>query len=107
MDTRLTKMVQKRREISAFRDRINEYYGNIGEQMAFTYNRLNKVESKISAISEDLVAIKETANADREEFEETIHTLVESMKELVVPRHNPYAGREFERINLSDDEASS
>jgi uncharacterized coiled-coil DUF342 family protein len=76
-------MVQKRREISAFRDRINEYYGNIGEQMAFTYNRLNKIEAKINAISEDLVTIKETANADREEFEDTIHTLVESMKELV------------------------
>ncbi len=51
--------------------------------MAFTYSRLNKIEAKISAISEDLIAIKETANADREEFEETIHTLVESMKELV------------------------
>ena len=76
-------MVQKRSEISEFRDRIHEYYGNIGEQMAFTYNRLSKIEAKISAISDDLNAIKETANADREEFEDTIHTLVESMKELV------------------------
>jgi uncharacterized coiled-coil DUF342 family protein len=100
-------MVQKRNEISEFRDRINEYYKNMAEQMNVTYNRLSKVEAKINAISEDLVTIKESANADREEFEETIHTLVESMKELVVPRHNPYAGREFERISLSDDEASS
>jgi uncharacterized coiled-coil DUF342 family protein len=77
------KMVQKRNEISEFRNKIHEYYGNIGEQMAFTYNRLSKIEAKISAISEDLITIKETANADREEFEDTIHTLVESMKELV------------------------
>ena len=84
-------MVQKRAEISEFRDRINEYYKNMAEQMNVTYNRLSKIEAKISAISDDLIAIKETANADREEFEDTIHTLVESMKELVVPRHNPFA----------------
>ncbi len=100
-------MVQKRSEISDFRDRINEYYKNMAEQMNATYNRLSKVEAKISAISEDLIAIKETANADREEFEETIHTLVESMKELVMPRHNPYAGREYERINLIEEEKAT
>jgi archaellum component FlaC len=76
-------MVQNRGEISEFRDRISEYYGNIGEQLAFTYNRLGKIEAKIKAISEHLVTITETANADRDEFEDTIHTLVESMKELV------------------------
>ena len=76
-------MVQKRPEISEFRDRINEYYKNMAEQMNVTYNRLSKIEAKISAISDDLIAIKEAANTDREEFEETIHTLVESMKDLV------------------------
>ena len=100
-------MVQKRSEISEFRDRIGEYYKNMAEQLNITYNRLSKVEAKLTATSEDIAAIKETANADREEFEETIHTLVESMKDLVVPRHHPYAGREFERIGLSDEEASS
>jgi hypothetical protein len=58
----------------------------MGEQMNVTYNMLGKIEAKLSAISEDINAIKEAANADREEFEETIYTLVESMKELVVPR---------------------
>lgn len=71
------------------RNRIQEYYGNMAEQMNVTYNRLNKIEAKLNAIAEDINAIKEIANADREEFEETIHTLVESMKELVVPR-DPY-----------------
>jgi uncharacterized coiled-coil DUF342 family protein len=101
------KMVQKRTEISEFRDRINDYYKNMAEQMNVTYNRLSKIEAKISAISGDLITIKETANADREEFEDTIHTLVESMKELVVPRHQPYASREYEMISRSDDDASS
>jgi protein subunit release factor A len=58
----------------------------MGEQMNVTFNRLSKIEAKLSAISEDIKAMKETANANREEFEDTIYTLVESMKELVVPR---------------------
>jgi hypothetical protein len=61
----------------------------MGEQMNGTYNRLSQIEAKLNAIADDINAIKETANADREEFEETIHTLVESMKALVVPR-DPY-----------------
>jgi uncharacterized protein YaaN involved in tellurite resistance len=100
-------MVQKRPEISEFRDRINEYYKNMAEQMNVTYNRLSKIEAKISDISENINAIKETANADREEFEDTIHTLVESMKELVVPRHNPYANREYEMPTKNDNDKSS
>jgi uncharacterized protein YaaN involved in tellurite resistance len=68
------------------RNRIQEYYGNMGEQMHATYNRLSTIEAKLNAISEDINAIKDTANTDREEFEDTIHTLVESMKELIVPR---------------------
>jgi uncharacterized protein YaaN involved in tellurite resistance len=82
-------MSQKRRDILDVRNRIQEYYGTMGEQMNDTYNRLGKIEAKLNAISENINAIKETANADREEFEDTIHTLVESMKELVVPR-DPY-----------------
>jgi uncharacterized protein YaaN involved in tellurite resistance len=58
----------------------------MGEQMHATYNRLSTIEAKLNAISEDINAIKDTANTDREEFEDTIHTLVESMKELIVPR---------------------
>lgn len=83
------EMSQTRRDVLDFRNRIQEYYGNMGEQMNVTYNRLSKIEAKLNAIAEDINAIKETANADREEFEETIHTLVESMKELVVTR-DPY-----------------
>ena len=83
---RLTKMSQKRKDILDVRNRIQEYYGNMGEQMNATFNRLSKIETKLSEISENINAIKETANEDREEFEETIYTLVESMKELIVPR---------------------
>ncbi len=79
------KMSQKRMVLDV-RNRIQEYYGNMAEQMNVTYNRLTKIEAKLKTISEDINAIKETSNADREEFEETIFTLVESMKELVVPR---------------------
>jgi protein subunit release factor A len=61
----------------------------MGEQMHVTYNRLSQIEAKLNAIAEDIHAIKDTANTDREEFEDTIHTLVESMKELIVPR-DPY-----------------
>jgi septation ring formation regulator EzrA len=82
-------MSQKRRDILDVRTRIQEYYGTMGEQMHATYNRLSTIEAKLNAISEDINAIKESANTDREEFEETIHTLVESMKELIAPR-DPY-----------------
>ena len=78
-------MVQKRSDISEFRKRIHEYYGNLAEQMNDTYNRMSKIEEKLHAISLDLIAIKETANADREEFEDIISMMVESMNEVVVP----------------------
>jgi len=79
------KMVKKRPDISEFRKRIHEYYGNLAEQMNVMSNRMSKIEAKLSAISQDIKVIKETANADREEFEDTISTMVESMNELVVP----------------------
>ncbi len=86
---RLMTMVQKQPTKVDYRDQIQEYYKNMAEQWNATYNRLSKIEAKLTAISDDLIAIQETANADREEFEDTIHTLVESMKELVIPR-DPY-----------------
>jgi archaellum component FlaC len=80
-------MVKKISEISEFRGQINAYYKNLGEQMReqmnFTYNRLNKIEANLNAIFKEIQNIKETTNHDREEFRDVIHTLVESLKELV------------------------
>ena len=75
-------MAQKIIELSDFRNRIGEYYKNIGEQMNFTANRLTKIEADINAIFKEIATIKKTTNVDRKEFHDTIYTLVESLKEL-------------------------
>ena len=79
------RMIQQRPDISEFRKRIHEYYGTLAEQMNATSNRLSKIEAKLSAISQDIKVIKETANVNRDEFEDIISTMVESMNEVVVP----------------------
>ena len=75
-------MAQKISELSEFRNHIGEYYKNIGEQMNFTYNRLNKLEANMNAILKEISTIKETINIDKKEFRDTTFTLVESLKEL-------------------------
>ena len=97
----MLKMDQKVSGISEFRDRITEYYKNIGEHMKNTNNRLNKMEAnqetllnEISIIKETadtdrkksldaISTIKETADTDRQEFLDTISVLVENLKEIV------------------------
>ena len=75
-------MVQKRNELSEFRDRIGEYSKNIGEQMTFTSVRLNKIEATMNEILKEIESIKENSKLDRKEFRDTTCTLVESLKEL-------------------------
>ena len=93
------RIAQRTNEISEFRDRINEYYKNIGEQTSSTLNRLSTAEANINAILKEVSSIKETANADRKEFLDLIRTLVDNLKELGQAKElQPHIQEETEKI---------
>jgi len=53
----MLKMDQKVSGISEFRDRITEYYKNIGEHMKNTNNRLNKMEANQETLLNEISII--------------------------------------------------
>ncbi|MHA2408142.1 MAG: hypothetical protein ACXACA_07210 [Candidatus Ranarchaeia archaeon] len=67
------------------REEFSEYLRRLGEHINLIYDKLKKIEARVTEISSEISEIKDNADVDRKEFNDFVNKLTESLKELLPP----------------------